>query len=119
MKIGWLMAALLLASSGTAGAAGHYADGNSLHEWKQEYDRAMTGRGSPEDDASGAKLRYYILGVVDGLSATRRLCVEGANTTQMIEMVLQYVAANPAEWQLSGAILVSKALKGTFGCPKK
>jgi hypothetical protein len=59
MKARWLMVALLLAGSGSASAAGHCADGNSLHEWKVAYHLVMTGHGSPEDDTSGAKLRYY------------------------------------------------------------
>jgi hypothetical protein len=61
----------------------------------------------------------YIRGVLDTLEETGAapLCIRGGVTNaQLGEIVLRYLRAHPEEWDLSGALIVHRALSKAFPC---
>ena len=108
------LAVLLMCFSTVTSSAGGFLDGNKLLELLKEQ--------SGEDRAAGVA---YVLGVVDALNKQRtqyKQCFalpERVTSTQVADVVQQFLERNPSGRHFQGANLAASALETAFPCSNK
>lgn len=59
----------------------------------------------------------YIIGVVDGLSAGKIICLtRNATSIQLVAMVRKYLSDHPDRWGGHASALIRESLRPTFPC---
>jgi hypothetical protein len=115
-----ILAALIIGGFGIVGQAqsGFY-DGNTLIEWYKEVEK------SAEDKSQKIYLQGmfagYVVGVSDALES--KICwppePEKVKVKAVSAIVGNYLKAHPEIWGQSGDVIILKALKEAYPCPKK
>jgi hypothetical protein len=109
MKRAFVAVALVLGSGAVLGQAQFYT-GNKLHEWAQ----------SQRASFNGGMLYGYVMGVHDALREERHFCIppQSVQVSQMVDVVVNYLAENPASRHEDADVLVRIALGRAWPCPK-
>ena len=93
---------------GTAHA--EYFTGNDIHKWSEE---------SASNNISWGMMYGYIAGAYDATAGISHCTPQSVRLQQVVDMVRNHVAANPATRHFTGDVITAWVLKQTWPCPKK
>ena len=101
-------AAIVLAFVASTAHA-EYFSGNKLHEWA----------GEPNSNVSFGMLYGYVAGAYDAGFGVMHCAPANVTLGQVVDMVKQHIAANPASRHASGDAIVNYVVKQAWPCPKR
>lgn len=116
MRTRWLTACLVIFMP--AAHAG-FLSGAELVQAMRQSDRLNAGNPAANTFAAGS-YRGYVIGIYDALSAGGALCPPAGTTLgEVVETASAYLETHPAQWDMSAATLVQKALLTRFSCRRR
>lgn len=72
---------------------------------------------NPVDGRTYNPCTSYILGIVDGLAISNRVCLpSGATTDQIVQVAVKHLRNTPERWHLHATDLLEEALVSAFPC---
>jgi len=98
-------------------AHAYFLNGNDLVSKMTEFEKA--NRSDPDTLYMYAgEYCGYIIGILDILSVSGTICMEGVTRGQAGAVVAKYLKDNPSRWNEPASVLVIDALKTAFPCKK-
>lgn len=102
----------------------HYISGQALAQWCLAYEEVMTPgvEGSSSQITAAAECSSYIDGVADAvlfyqMSEDKHVCLPAdAARAQVQQTAINFIRANPSNWNLSASQLIFAALATAFPC---
>lgn len=98
----------ILASAPLARA--EFFSGNDLNKWSSEMSTSTVSWGM---------LYGYVAGAYDTTSGVLHCAPRTVTLGQAVDVVRQYIDANPSMRHMSGDLLINGALRSAWPCPKK
>lgn len=105
---GWLLSLFILLAPNVASAF----DGNTLYSWGKE-------RANSVNSFNSGAYSGYVLGVVDSFSQNSICLPNGAQNSQILDVVYNYLNAHPENRNRHAGVLVLIAMEQAFPCKKR